>query len=136
MKKRDLASLAVIGVTAGMMVSGCQQFQKKTSPKKPQKENGNNHQMSPEMKSFYANLSPDAQKEFMSLDAHHKMMAMEMAQQKCHGQNSCAGMGGCKTAEHSCAGKNSCKGEGGPPIKDPNKAVHVQYQQQQAQSNS
>ncbi|MCP5469024.1 MAG: hypothetical protein H7A36_00770 [Chlamydiales bacterium] len=129
MKKRDLASLAVIGVSAGLMLGGCQQMQKKAAPK-PQHEAAATHQMSPEMKAFYSTLSPDAQKEFMELDAHHKMMAMEMAEQKCAGKNDCKGMGGCKTANNACAGKNGCKGEGGPPVKDHDEAVHVQHNNQ------
>ena len=31
----------------------------------------------------------------------------------CAGQNSCKGMGGCKSGDQGCAGKNTCKGKGG-----------------------
>jgi hypothetical protein len=31
----------------------------------------------------------------------------------CKGQNSCKGLGGCKTGDNGCKGKNSCKGKGG-----------------------
>lgn len=31
----------------------------------------------------------------------------------CKGQNSCKGLGGCKTGDQGCTGKNTCKGKGG-----------------------
>lgn len=31
----------------------------------------------------------------------------------CKGQNSCKGLGGCKTDKHACKAKNDCKGQGG-----------------------
>jgi len=31
----------------------------------------------------------------------------------CKGQNSCKGLGGCKTGNNGCKGLNSCKGNGG-----------------------
>ncbi len=134
MKKKDLATLAMIGISAGLIAGGCQ--------KKPKETNGGNNnngshrngnsaaQIAAEMKSFYNSLSPDAQKKFMSLDAKHKMMALEMANQSCNGKNACAGMGGCASADNACAGQNGCKGHGGPPVKDPNKAVNIQYKAQ------
>lgn len=40
--------------------------------------------------------------------------AMQIAEKHaCKGLNTCAGLGGCKTAEHECAGKNDCTGMGG-----------------------
>lgn len=133
MKKRDLSTLALVGISAGLMVSGCNQ---KESDKK---DNGSGNkayaaeQLSPDMKSFHDSLSPTAQKKFMELDAQHKMMAIEMANQSCNGRNKCAGMGGCASPNNSCAGHNGCKGEGGAPVKDPNKAVDVQYDHQKEQ---
>jgi len=128
MKKRDLATLALIGISAGLVIGGCQQ----------QKKNGNNktsaaEQMSPDMQTFYNSLSQEAQRKFTDLDAQHRMMAVEMANQSCNAKNACAGMGGCATKEHACAGQNSCKGQGGPPVKDPNKAVEIQYRNQMNQ---
>ena len=131
MKKRDLASLAMIGISAGLLVAGCQ-----TKPSHPPGGSRGNtaaaEQMSPDMQSFYNNLSPEAQQKFMQMDAQHRMMAMEMTEQNCKGQNACKGLGGCKGATHACAGKNGCKGQGeGPPVRDPNKAVDIQYQMNQ-----
>lgn len=123
MKKNDLVTLAMVGISAGLMVGGCQ-------------KGGTDHnkasaaeQISPDMQVFYNSLSVDMQKKFMQLTAQHKMMAVEMAQQSCSGHNKCAGMGGCGTADHKCAGLNSCKGQGGAPVKDPNKAVEAQFNQ-------
>ena len=128
MKRRDLTTLAMIGVSAGLVVGGCQNNDK----------NGRHHNnnqadakhMNPDMESFYASLSPSAKEKFKDLDAQHKMMALEMADQKCNGQNKCAGMGGCATADNACAGENGCKGQGGAPVKNPNKAVEIQYKNQ------
>lgn len=125
MKKRDLATLAMIGISAGLMAGGCQKY-------------GSSHKgsaqevSSPDMTAFQQSLSQESQAKFKQLDAQHKMMAIEMANQKCNGKNKCSSMGGCETSEHACAGQNGCKGQGGAPIKDPSKAVEVQYKNQMA----
>jgi len=130
MKKIDLTSLAMIGISAGLVVGGCQNNHKHNDRDHNQ---SNGEQMSPDMQAFYASLSSKGQKEFEELDAQHKMMAVEMANQECNGKNSCKEMGGCATADNACAGKNDCKGKGGPPVKDPNQAVEVQYKNQMQQ---
>jgi hypothetical protein len=132
MKKRDLTALVMIGISAGLVVGGCQQ-QGSRNEVGPNNKASADEQMSPDMQAFYSSLSPDAQNKFMQLDAQHKMMAVEMANQDCKGQNKCATMGGCKTDQHDCKGKNGCKGQGGAPIKDPNKAVEVQFNNQMLQ---
>lgn len=127
-KKHDLATLALIGISAGLIVGGCQ---------KQAQGQGNGaasaEKMSPDMQAFYNSLSADAKQKFNQLDAQHKMMAVEMMQQSCNGKNSCAGMGGCASGQHTCAGKNSCKGQGGAPVKNANKAVEAQYNNQMQQ---
>lgn len=133
MKKCDLATLAMIGISAGLMVSGCQQ-KNGTNPSSNKASAA--EQLSPDMQAFYSSLSPEAQQQFMQLDAQHKMMAVEMANQSCNHKNSCAGMGGCASVEHQCAGQNGCKGQGGAPVKNPNKAVEVQYKNQTSQRQS
>ena len=129
MKKGELAKLALLGISAGLMVGGC--HQKKDTGTASQ--GSADEQMSQDMQSFYSSLSSDAQKKFVQLDAQHKMMAVEMAQQGCHAKNKCAAMGGCATSDHGCAGLNACKGQGGAPVKDANKAVEIQYKNQMAQ---
>lgn len=130
MKKRDLTALAMIGISAGLVAGGCQQNSKS---KRSNTKVSAAEQLSPDMQAFYAALTPEAKKKFMDLDAQHKMMAVEMANQRCNGQNSCSGMGGCATSKHSCAGQNSCKGQGGSPVKEPTKAVTIQYKNQMEQ---
>lgn len=127
-KRRNLATLAVLGISAGLFAAGCHQSTNKGSAD----QGGTTYeQLSPDMQAFYNSLSPDAQRKFMDLDAQHRKMAMDMLNQTGVGQNGCKGLGGCKNNLHDCAGKNSCKGQGGPAIQDPNKAVDVQYQSQQ-----
>ena len=133
MKKRDVAALAVLGISAGLVVGGCGQKNGSSSNRVEAAEHG---QMSPDMQAFYASLSPDAQKKFMALDAQHKMMVMEMANQGCNGQNSCRGMGGCANAKNSCAGENACKGQGGAPVKNADEAVDVQYRHQMGERDN
>lgn len=125
MKKRELAKLAMLGISAAMMV-GCKAQGDASAEDQPPSD----QQLSSDMQSFYNSLNPEAQQKFNQLDAQHKMMAVEMAQQSCNGKNKCSGMGGCSTSQHACAGQNSCKGQGGAPVKDPNKAVEVQFKNQ------
>jgi|GEM_PF-2352671 len=127
MKKRNLATLAALGVTAGLTF-GCQQSgSNKQTETKPAAVA---EQMKPDMAAFYKTLSPEAQKQFDALDADHKEMAVEMANQSCNGKNKCSGMGGCASEKNSCAGQNSCKGEGGAPVKNADEAVEAQYDNQ------
>lgn len=138
MKKQNLATLAMIGISAGIVAGGCQQKAKangaSTTPNSQAKPSDSTKQMKmpsqADMDAFNKSLSPDAQKKFKDLDIQHKAMAMAMMDQSCNGKNECAGIGGCATPEHSCAGANSCKGKGGAPVEDPNKAVEVQYKNQ------
>jgi len=39
--------------------------------------------------------------------------APDGAKHACKGQNTCKGLGGCKTDKHACKGQNACKGQGG-----------------------
>lgn len=124
MKKKDLLSLSLLGLSAGLGVAvgvtGCQQHDKRPNTEAAE-------QMNPDVQSFYSSLTPEAQKKFNELDPQHQMMSMEMTKQQCNGKNQCKGLGGCRTKNHECAGLASCKGQGGPPLKDPSKAVDAQY---------
>lgn len=77
MKKRKLITLAMLGISMGLLVGGC--------------EKAEAEQMSPEMKSFYEQLAPNAKKQFLELDAQHKKMAMEIVNQYCKGASQCKG---------------------------------------------
>jgi hypothetical protein len=130
MKKRDLMALAMIGISSGLMVTGCQKGTDKKSNISAEE------QKAPvDAASFYNMLSDDAKKKFDQLDEKHKAAALEMYNQSCNGKNSCAGKGGCSTAKHDCAGKNDCSGQGGAPVKDANKAVDAQMKNQQKGRN-
>lgn len=126
MKKLNLAALALLGLSAGLIASGCHQSGDRSGNKTSAAE----EELNDDMQAFYASLSPAAQQKFLELDAQHRMMVIQMMNQPGTGQNSCKGMGGCKTTQHTCAGLNACKGQGGPRITDPNKAVDVQYRNQ------
>ena|ERR1700722_16719835 len=126
MKKRDLMTLAMIGISSGLLITGCQKGGDKRS------NTAAEEQKTPvDAASFYNMLSPDSKKKFDQLDEKHKAAAVEMYNQKCNGQNMCAGKGGCSTSTHDCAGKNDCSGQGGAPVKDANKAVDAQMKTQQ-----
>jgi hypothetical protein len=126
MKKRDLMTLAMIGISSGLMVTGCQKGRETKSNVSAEEQKAPLDQMS-----FYNMLSDDAKKKFDQLDEKHKAAAVDMYNQKCNGKNSCAGKGGCSTSTHDCAGKNECSGQGGAPVKDANQAVEVQMKNQQ-----
>lgn len=130
MKKRDLATLAILGISAGLLVGGCQ---KRGAGGPSNTKASAAEQLSPDMQAFYNSLSAESQQKFMQLDAQHKMMAIEMSQQSSGNKNQCSGFGGCETSQHACAGQNACKGQGGNPIRDPNKAVDIQYKNQTSQ---
>lgn len=129
-KKVDLAALAMIGLSAGMLV-GCQQ-----KDGRPNSNTSAAEQSTPDAQAFYDSLSDDAKAKFNALDSQHQKMAMEMLNQDGYGKNSCKGMGGCKNDKHACAGQNDCKGQGGAPITDPNKAVEAQFNNQTKQRNT
>lgn len=50
-----------------------------------------NEQMSPEMRSFYEQLSPQAKKQFMELDEAHRNAAVSATHVVCSGSNACGG---------------------------------------------
>jgi hypothetical protein len=54
-----------------------------------------------------------------STDSGTQMNSADASKHACKGQNSCKGLGGCKTSDQGCKGKNSCKGNGGCNTIDP-----------------
>lgn len=118
MKKRNLSTLALIGIGAGLVLGGCQ----KNKPSMPSASVGiasAAEQTVSDVESFYNSLSDEAKKKFDQLDSTHQKMAMEMMNQN-----------------QSCNGKNGCKGQGGAPLKDPNKAVDEQFNAQMGTSTA
>lgn len=60
-----------------------------------------------------------------SLNCEGKNLAIQLAEQKCKGQNECKGLNSCGGARNDCSGKGSCKGTSLGPFKDKNIAVQV-----------
>lgn len=77
MKKWKLSSLAVIGISMGLMTTGLAQ--------------GTNEKMTPQMQAFYEMLAPDAQKKFLELDTEHKKMALQVYHEYCKTMSQCKG---------------------------------------------
>lgn len=78
MKKSSLVKLAMLGVSAALLASGC---------KRAEGEN-----KSSDAGQFYEKLSPEAKKKFDSLDQEHKMRAMDVINQHgCKGNSDCSG---------------------------------------------
>ena len=78
MKKTKLMSLALLGIsTVSLLANGCAQT--------------TGDEMTPEMKSFYEQLAPEARQKFLQLDTEHKQMAVEFANQYCKGEAQCGG---------------------------------------------
>ncbi len=127
MKKKDLVKLAMVGMSAGILMTGCQS--KKGSSK--QSYLSADEPVSADQQKFFSSLFSASQSKYQQLDSQHRQMAKQMTEQSCKGQNQCKSLGGCKSAQNNCAGLNGCKGQsGGNPIKDPNKAVELQYRNQ------
>lgn len=66
-----------MGISFGLVVGGCRKAEAE--------------QMSPEMKSFYEQLTPDAQQKFLELDAQHKKTAMQIVESYCKSESQCRG---------------------------------------------
>jgi hypothetical protein len=143
MNKKELTRLAMIGATAGIILSqaafaetagipakatllsaGCAKCAAATADKEkndqPKKiQNG---------EELVNKLNANGKEIYEKLDQQHRDLALKLANQDCNGKNECKGMGGCNSAEKS--GKNECKGMSkcNAFIKDPNFAVKVAAQ--------
>ena len=78
MKKTKLISLAMIGISMGLMTI-CYAH------------GPNEQKMNSEMQSFYQMLTPDAQKKFLELDETHKKAALEIYAEGCKALSDCKG---------------------------------------------
>lgn len=76
MKKRDLVGMAMMGMALAFL-PGCN---KATGDEKDS-----------EMKTFYEQLTPDAQAKFNQLDDKHKKAALKINEQACKGEAQCKG---------------------------------------------
>lgn len=72
MKKRDLATLAVMVISAGLLIGGCQQ-------KNGQAAGSDATQMTADAQGFFNALSPENQKKFNEMDEANKKAAVDNA---------------------------------------------------------
>ena len=75
-------------------------------------------------------LNQEGLKQYNSLDAEGKALALKLANGSCQGKNDCKGLSSCKNSDHSCAGQNSCKGSGNAKFADKNLAVKIAAKKQ------
>lgn len=74
-------------------------------------------------KRLFSQLNAESRQLYNSLDCRGKNLAMQMAEQKCKGQNQCKGLNYCNDDKNGCLGKGECKGTAQGPFKDKNAAV-------------
>ncbi len=135
MKKKDLASLALLGLASGMLVS-CQQTGMDKNDKNGNGSRMEQTQMTPAEKDFYNKLDKDGQRKFEKMNERQRDAAMDAHKAGCKGKNDCKGMGGCKTNAHDCKGENSCRGRGGCAVDDANEAVDMAEKKMQNKRNN
>jgi hypothetical protein len=127
MKGKDLTTLALMGLTSGLMMSCQGENGTKDAPETKLQQT----QMSPDEQAFYRQLNAWGKKNFERMNSEQRLMVMKAAKAGCHGRNDCKGLGNCKTDKNSCAGNNDCKGEGGCAA-SPNKAVELVKKQMES----
>lgn len=135
MKKKDLAMLALLGLTSGMMISCKTGQHKEGQPGKkdlPGKTAGqvapSAQPMTAEEKAFYGKLNAEGKRTFEQMNSADRQKSIQTANAGCKGKNICKGLGGCETDDHACKGMNDCKGKGGCAVTDPNDAVQMTKQ--------
>ena len=77
MKKRNLSRLALLGIGITLLAAGC--------------DTAKGDEMSTDMKTFYEQLTPDAQRKFRELDESHKQAAMKILELGCKADIQCKG---------------------------------------------
>lgn len=119
MKKNNLKKLALLGLTGGIILgaTSCEPASRKNSQIESQK--------TLTAAELYAQLSPDAQRDFDRMDKEGKDLALKLANQTCAGKNSCKGLNSCANNEHTCKGQGSCKGTSKGPFENKDDAVKV-----------
>jgi hypothetical protein len=126
---KNLAMLALLGLTSGLVVS-CKMNENKQQPGGNQKKTAGQvapaqQSMTADEKAFYNKLNMEGKKTFEQMNSADRQKAMRTANAGCQGRNECKGLGGCATDEHECKGENDCKGKGGCAVTDPNDAVKL-----------
>lgn len=148
MKNPDLAKLALMGLTSGVLILN-QADQPKLSAAEPSTPSSAKHgckNTAPSNDSEDSNYNEDngnigyhvlsedelldelndhGIKLYNSLSKEGKKLAREVASGRCNKTNLCKGLNACKTDQNECAGKGSCKGKGKCGFADKNLAVEV-----------
>lgn len=145
MKKRNLRTLALMGIASGVILSQTVDANERgnqtaissllatnTSSQpatrtEPDPNDGNlgYHLMTEE--ELMLELNDEGQKMYKELDPSNKKLALEVASKRCANTSACKGLNACKTDKNSCAGQGSCKGQGKCAISDKNLAVKLVY---------
>lgn len=129
MKKHSFKTAAVLGLAAGMAISGNLQADAKTTPKNsteatdPNAGNLGYHLLTED--ELLLDLNDEGYKLYMSLSPDGKALAREVASTRCNSSNQCKGLNACATEKNKCAGKGSCKGTGKCALSDKNLAVKL-----------
>lgn len=74
---------------------------------------------------LFAQINLESRKLYNSLDCKGKNLAIQLAEQKCKGQNECKGLNACSSDHNGCPGEGNCAKTAGGPFKDKNLAVQV-----------
>jgi hypothetical protein len=136
MKRQDLMSLALLGLTAAGLVGGNTLSAEEATNGAPKAEcacpAAACKPMTAEQQAFYGKLNDQGKQMFIKMDMEGRNMAMQTAK-AAPGKNSCAGLNGCAApGKNDCMGKGSCKGTSVKGFSDPNKAVQVTYDKMMA----
>ncbi len=129
-KKRDIKKLAIVGLSAGLILATHLSADDKNSSQSndsnqtdPNNGNLGYHVMTED--ELLLELSPEGLADYKSLTPEGKALALKVASMRCSGTNDCSGLNACETAKHTCAGQGSCKGTGKCAIADKNLAVKL-----------
>lgn len=132
MKKKDLSNLICLGLAAALMSAAQAQTSPKATTDKdaPAKEDndpahGNAGYYLMTEEDLLLELNEEGTKNYNSLDAEGKALALKVASQRCGMTNLCKGLNACATDKNTCAGKGDCKGLGKCAFADKNLAVKV-----------
>lgn len=132
MKKCEFKKLALMGLSSGLLLTSQLTASAPNATATPlkstkDKNNGNvgYHLMSEE--ELLLELNSEGVKQYNSLDAKGKELAIKVASMRCNGTNQCAGLNACQTDKNDCAGKGKCQGQGKCAISDKNLAVKLVY---------
>jgi hypothetical protein len=136
MNKKNLAKLALCGITSGLLVSATGTTSttgtKDTTVKSDAKQDSSDayqrgnitfHEMTES--ELVLQLNAEGQATYNKLSPEGKALALKVASSSCTGENPCAGLNACKTDSNDCAGKGKCKGFGKCSIADKNLAVKL-----------